>query len=101
MVITAPNKFVAEVHDRMPVILEAKDFVQWERGDAKDAAALMKPADEDILQRWPVSKRVNSSRAADDDPTLIEIEAGVATPAEISAARNVIGREFGLGHRSI
>jgi len=26
-----PNKFVAEVHDRMPVILEAKDFEQWER----------------------------------------------------------------------
>jgi hypothetical protein len=31
------------------------------------------------LQRWPVSKRVNSSRAADDDPTLIEIGADVAT----------------------
>ncbi len=26
----------------------------------------------DLLQRWPVSKRVNSSRAPDDDPTLIE-----------------------------
>jgi putative SOS response-associated peptidase YedK len=44
MVITEPNKFVAEVHDRMPVILEANDFEQWERGDVKDAAALMKPA---------------------------------------------------------
>jgi putative SOS response-associated peptidase YedK len=41
MVITKPNKFVSEVHDRMPVILEAKDFEQWERGDTKDAAALM------------------------------------------------------------
>jgi hypothetical protein len=39
----------------------------------------MKPADEDTLQRGPVPKRVNSSRAADDDPTLIEIEVGVAT----------------------
>jgi hypothetical protein len=26
----------------------------------------------DLLQRWPVSKRVNSSRAPDDDPTLID-----------------------------
>jgi len=26
----------------------------------------------DYLQRWPVSKRVNSSRASDDDSTLIE-----------------------------
>jgi putative SOS response-associated peptidase YedK len=58
---------VAEVHDRMPVILEAKDFEQWGHGDTKDAAALLKPADDDTLQRWPVSKRVNSSRAADDD----------------------------------
>ena len=71
MVITEPNKFVAEVHDRMPVILEVKDFEQWERGDVKDATTLMKPAGEDVLQKWPVSKRVNSSRASDDDPTLI------------------------------
>jgi putative SOS response-associated peptidase YedK len=72
MVITEPNKLAAEIHDRMPVILEAKYFEQWERGDAKDAAALLKPAGEDALQKWPVSKRVNSSRAPDDDPSLIE-----------------------------
>ena len=72
MLITEPNKFAAEVHDRMPVILEPKDFEQWERGDVKDAAALMKPASEDVLQKWPVSKRVNNSRADGDDATLIE-----------------------------
>ena len=72
MVITEPNKFVADVHDRMPVILEARDFEQWERGDVKDASALMKPAGEDVLQKWQVSKRVNSSRASDEDATLIE-----------------------------
>ena len=72
MVITEPNKFVAEVHDRMPVILEAKDFEQWERGALKDAAALMKPASEKLLQKWLVSKRVNSSRADDEDATIIE-----------------------------
>ena len=48
------------------------DFEQWERGDLKDAATLMKPADEDVSQRWPVSKRVNSSRADDTDATLID-----------------------------
>ena len=72
MVITEPNKFVADVHDRMPVILEAKDFEQWERGDVKDASALMRPTGEDVLQKWQVSKRVNSSRASDEDATLIE-----------------------------
>ena len=69
---TEPNKFVAEVHDRMPVILEAKDIEQWEHGDPTDAAALMKPAAEGVLEKWPVSKRVNSSRAPDDDASLIE-----------------------------
>jgi putative SOS response-associated peptidase YedK len=60
------------VHDRMPVILEAKDSEQWERGDGKDASALMRPTGEDVLQKWQVSKRVNSSRASDEDATLIE-----------------------------
>ena len=72
MVITEPNELAADVHDRMPVILEAKDFEQWEHGDPKDAAALMKPAGETVLQKWPVSKRVNSSRADGDDATLID-----------------------------
>jgi len=72
MVITEANKFVSEVHDRMPVILDAKDFEQWERGDVKDAAALMKPASEEVLQKWPVSPRVNSSRTPGDDNSLIE-----------------------------
>ena len=39
MVITEPNKFAAEVHGRMPVILEPQDFQQWEKGNVKDAAA--------------------------------------------------------------
>jgi putative SOS response-associated peptidase YedK len=72
IVITDANKLAADIHDRMPVILEPKDFQQWERGDLKDAAVLMKPADEDVLQKWPVSKRVNSSRADDADATLID-----------------------------
>jgi putative SOS response-associated peptidase YedK len=50
MVITEPNKVVAEVHDRMPVILDAKDFEQSEHGDEQDAAALMKPAGDEVPQ---------------------------------------------------
>lgn len=72
MLITSPNKFVSIIHDRMPVILEAEDFEQWEKGDVKDAAVLMKPAGDKVLQKWSVSKRVNSSRADADDATLIE-----------------------------
>lgn len=89
MVITQANKFVAEVHDRMPVILEAKDFEQLERGELKDAHALMKPAGEDVLQKWPVSKRVNSSRASDDDSTLI------INQNEVAATMHDVARSIG------
>src|SRR5436305_11948636 len=73
MVITEPNRLVAEVHDRMPVILERDQFDTWMRtNDASEAAALLKPAAEDVLVKRAVSKRVNSSRTPKDDPTLIE-----------------------------
>jgi hypothetical protein len=57
---------------------------QWEHGEAKDATALMNPAGERVLQRWPVSKRVNSSKADDSYATLIdriEVEAHDAKAA--------------------
>ena len=71
MLITEPNDFTAEVHDRMPVILEKPDFDRWMNGTPEEAAMLMKPAPEDVLVKRAVSKRVNSSRTAKDDPTLI------------------------------
>jgi len=70
MIITEPNKFVAEVHDRMPVLLAERDFEPWLSGSA--GLELLKPASNDLLQRWPVSKRVNSSKAPAEDATLID-----------------------------
>lgn len=72
MVITEPNELVAGVHDRMPVILEPKDFQQWEHGQPNDVVGLMKPAADNVLRKWLVSPRVNSSRTSDEDATLIE-----------------------------
>jgi putative SOS response-associated peptidase YedK len=68
MIITAANDFVGKVHDRMPVLLQPKDFDRWLTGNA--GTELFRPAANDYLQAWPVSRRVNSSRAPDDDPTL-------------------------------
>jgi putative SOS response-associated peptidase YedK len=34
MIITEPNKFVAEVHDRMPVLLAEEGFEPWLSGNA-------------------------------------------------------------------
>ena len=70
MIITEPNDLVAEIHDRMPALLTEKQFKPWLSGEA--GAGILKPAPNDFLQRWPVSKRVNSSKADEDDATLIE-----------------------------
>lgn len=40
MMVTGPNDFAVDIHDRMPVILETKDFEQWEKGSPKDAACI-------------------------------------------------------------
>jgi putative SOS response-associated peptidase YedK len=70
VVITEPNKLVAEVHDRMPVLMRPEQLDTWLDGSA--GKEVLVPAPEDMLQRRPVSKRVNSSRAPKEDSTLIE-----------------------------
>ncbi len=77
MIITEPNDFVAEVHDRMPMLLTEKQFEPWLTGGA--GQDYLKPPPNDFLQKWPVSKRVNSSRTDADDSTLIgRVELAVA-----------------------
>jgi putative SOS response-associated peptidase YedK len=70
MIITDANDFVGEVHDRMPVVLEPDQFEPWLSGVA--GLEVLKSAPNDVLQKWPVSRRLNSSRASDDDATLID-----------------------------
>jgi len=70
MIITEANQFVRELHDRMPVILEPAQFEPWLTGAI--GLDMLKRARDDALQCWPVSRRVNSSRATDDDASLIE-----------------------------
>jgi putative SOS response-associated peptidase YedK len=61
----------------MPVLLTEEQFAPWLSGDSQ--TEILAPAPNDYLQRWPVSKRVNSSKADADDATLIE-------PIEVAAA---------------
>jgi putative SOS response-associated peptidase YedK len=81
MIITEANEFVGELYDRMPVILEPEQFEAWLTGTA--GLEILKPAANDVLQCWPVSRRVNSSRAPDDDTTLIEpVSVGMSAGAD-------------------
>ncbi|HEY1585296.1 MAG TPA: SOS response-associated peptidase [Polyangia bacterium] len=67
VVTCAPNKLVAEAHDRMPAILAPSCVVDWLARPAVDVIA---PAPEDALVATPVSTRVNSP--ANDDARLLE-----------------------------
>ena len=69
MLITTPNMFVQDYHDRMPVLLRPDQIDRWLSGES-DREVLM-PAREEVLQTWPVSRKVNSSRADGDDHALI------------------------------
>jgi putative SOS response-associated peptidase YedK len=51
------RKFAGQVHDRGPVFLQPEHFAAWLDGSA--GLELLKPASEELLEVWPVSKRVN------------------------------------------
>jgi putative SOS response-associated peptidase YedK len=70
LIVTAANDFTRAIHDRMPVLLGQSDLDAWLTGKA--GVELLRPAPNDLLRMWPVSKRVNVSGRGDDDPGLIE-----------------------------
>jgi putative SOS response-associated peptidase YedK len=54
----------------MPVVLDKADIGRWLRGEA--ATEVLRPAGEDRLRMWPVSRRVNKTGTGDDDPSLLD-----------------------------
>ena len=60
----AANRYISEVHDRMPVLLRRESWSAWMTADADDPELeeLMTPAPDDALVRHPVSTDVNSTR---------------------------------------
>jgi putative SOS response-associated peptidase YedK len=59
---TQPNPLMADIHDRMPVIVPQPSYGQWlSREVAGEAVSgLLKPYDEGEMEAFPVSTRVNS-----------------------------------------
>jgi len=70
MIVTEANESAGRIHDRMPVFLAADSFEAWL--DDSSGAELLRPAPENLLHVWPVSKRVNRSSTGRDDPALID-----------------------------
>ncbi|MDE2113090.1 MAG: SOS response-associated peptidase family protein [Alphaproteobacteria bacterium] len=67
------NSLLAQLHDRMPVILADDEWPLWlgeEPATPEELKALLDPYPSEDLQLWPVSKRVGNWR--NNDPSVWE-----------------------------
>src|SRR5881409_1355727 len=69
---TEPNELLVQVHNRMPVILDAKDYELWLDPDVQEVTRLkplMHPFSPEQMTYYPVSLRVNNPKH--DDPLCV------------------------------
>ena len=59
IIVTDANALTRAIHDRMPVVLNNADVGPWLSGAA--GIELLRPAAQDRLRMWPVSRRVNKT----------------------------------------
>jgi putative SOS response-associated peptidase YedK len=64
---TAPNELTAPIHNRMPFILQERDYERWLSGDAP--TDLLKPYDAAAMEAFPVGVKVNTPK--NDSPDLV------------------------------
>jgi putative SOS response-associated peptidase YedK len=76
VITTDANELVAQIHDRMPLIIAPADYERW-LGDEPDPHDLMRPYPAERMRMWPISTRVNKPES--DDPSIPE-------PIKLSAA---------------
>lgn len=70
---TEPNELMTPIHNRMPVILDQKDYDLWldpEMREAEPLQALLRPYPEKKMTAYAVSLLVNSP--ANDTPEVLE-----------------------------
>lgn len=73
IITTTPNELMAEIHNRMPVILKPEDEAAWLSRDQQNSAELMEllqPYDPDQMRAYPVSPAVGNVR--NDTKELIQ-----------------------------
>jgi putative SOS response-associated peptidase YedK len=59
---TTPNSLLADIHDRMPVILSRDGYGLWldpAFQDTRSVSQMLKPFNAALMRRYPVSTRVN------------------------------------------
>jgi putative SOS response-associated peptidase YedK len=71
---------VAEIHDRMPLILPPDDYTRW-LSDEPDPGDLMRLFPAEPMRMWPISTRVN--KPENDDPSIVEPIAIATSAAQL------------------
>ena len=69
IITTDANEMVAEIHDRMPLIIAPSDYEPW-LNDDPDPSDLMQPFPAEPMRMWPISTRVN--KPENDDPSIVQ-----------------------------
>lgn len=70
----APNRKMAAIHNRMPVVLRPDHYGRW-LSSTPDPSDLMKPFEADAMTLWPITRGVMSARKAGPD---------IINPVEVS-----------------
>lgn len=73
IITTEANSLVEKLHNRMPVILHRENEAEWldrETTDVHQILRLLKPYPADLMEVYPVSRRVNSPEV--DEPELLQ-----------------------------
>jgi len=73
IITTDANGALADLHDRMPVILDPGDIDSWldpENQNTKELQSVLRPAPSALTDSYPVSTFVNN--VANEGPTCVE-----------------------------
>ena len=63
------SPFMANIHDRMPVIIGSENWAAWLGEEPCEAAALLVPFPAERMTLWPVDKRVGNVKNNDEKLT--------------------------------
>jgi putative SOS response-associated peptidase YedK len=76
IITTDANELVAEIHDRMPLIIAPSDYGRW-LSDEPDPHDPIRVFPAEPMRMWPISTWVN--KPENDDPSILQ-------PIELSVA---------------
>jgi putative SOS response-associated peptidase YedK len=64
LITTTPNRVMAPIHDRMPVIIGPEDHAAWldPQMPGQELSKLLAPYPAEAIEAWPVDRRVSSAR---------------------------------------